>query len=63
MGEGACHSYVCMPKKAIYLLAVREQFAEFCQLLRSVTVASTLPDILHYLFSRPEEKQPTIKGF
>lgn len=44
-----------MPKKALYLLAVGQQLAELCELLCSVTVPSTLPDVLNYLLGRPAE--------
>lgn len=40
----------------LYLLMFWQQFAELCELLCSVTVADTLPDILNYLLSRPVEK-------
>lgn len=43
-------------KKALYLLIIRQQFAELCERLCSITVPSTMPDILNYLLSRPVEK-------
>lgn len=43
-------------KKSIYLLVVRQQFTELCELLGSITVPGTLPDILNYLLRRPVEK-------
>lgn len=48
-----------MPEKALYLLIVRQQFTELCELLRSVTASGALPDILNYLLSRPAETQQT----
>lgn len=48
--------YLYAKKKALYLLDVRQQFAELCELLGSITVPSTLPDILNYLLSRPAER-------
>lgn len=59
-GGGGCNCDICLPKKALYLLIVGQQFAELCKLLCSVTIPSTLPDILNYLLSRPAEKMTAI---
>ena len=45
-----------MPKEALYLLIVRQQFAELCELLCSVAIPHTMPNILNYLLRRPVEK-------
>lgn len=37
----------------LYLLFIRQQFAELCELLCSVTIPSTLSDFLNYLLGRP----------
>lgn len=47
---------MCMPKEALYLLVVRQQFAELCELLCSVAIPHTMPNILNYLLRRPVEK-------
>lgn len=58
-GRGLSLLYLYAKKKALYLLIVRQQLAELCELLSSVTVPGTLPDILNYLLSRPAGKNNT----
>lgn len=48
--------FVCQKYGTLYLLIVRQKFAELRELLCSVTVSSAVPDILNYLLSRPAER-------
>lgn len=53
--ERGGHPSICTPQNTLHLLIIGQQFAELRQLLRSVPVSSTLPDILNYLLRWPVE--------